>query len=125
MGVCSGAGAEASGPSIAAFNQRCLDQITAGEEIGALLSPVLLQPVTVSLLEAFFLQAANADLPPEDVVQLVWMGITMAGGNVKDPEGRPIEDPEQALSHLQEFWETFGRERLPVLRRLGIVSATP
>jgi SAM-dependent methyltransferase len=123
VGVCDGA--EASGPSIAAFNQRCLDQITAGEEIGALLSPVLLQPVTVSLLEAFFLQAANADLPPEDVVQLVWMGITMAGGNVKDPEGRPIEDPEQALSHLQEFWETFGRERLPVLRRLGIVSATP
>ena len=89
-----------------------------------MLSPVLLQPVTVSLLEAFFLQAANADLPAEDVVQLVWMGITLAGGSVKDPEGRPIEDPEQALGHLQEFWETFSRERLPVLRRLGLVPAT-
>jgi len=48
----------------------------------------------------------------------------MAGGNVKDPEGRPIEEPEQALGQLQEFWETFSRERLPVLRRLGIASAT-
>lgn len=122
--VSSGADAEALSRTIAAFNQRCLDQITAGEEIGALLSPVLLQPVTVSLLEAFCLQAANADLPAEDVVQLVWMGITMAGGSVKDPEGRPIEDPNQALGHLQEFWETFGRERLPVLRRLGIGLAT-
>lgn len=120
----SGAGAEASGDSISSFNQHCLDQITTGEEIGALLSPVLLQPVAITLLEAFFLQAANADLPSEDVVQLVWMGITMAGGNVKDPEGRPIEEPEQALGQLQEFWETFSRERLPVLRRLGIASAT-
>jgi SAM-dependent methyltransferase len=116
----SSAGAEASGHSSSGFNQQCLDQITAGEEIGALLSPVLLQPVSITLLEAFFLQVAHADLPPEDVVQLVWMGITMAGGNVKDPEGQPIEDPEQALSQLQEFWESFARERLPVLRRLGI-----
>lgn len=118
------AGTVASQRSIAAFHQRCLDQITAGEEIGALLSPVLLQPVTVSLLEAFCLQAANADLPAADVVQLVWMGITMAGGSVKDPEGRPIEDPEQALGQLQEFWQTFASQRLPLLRRLGIVSAT-
>jgi hypothetical protein len=118
------AGTGASQRSIADFNQRCLDQITAGEEIEAHLSPVLLQPIPISVLGAFCLQAAHADLPPEDVVQLVWMGITMAGGNVKDPEGRPIEDPEQALGQLQEFWETFAAKRLPVLRRLGIVSAT-
>ena len=124
VGVCSGAGAEASGPSIAGFNQRCLDQITAGEEIGALLSPVLLQPVPITLLEAFFLQVAQADLPPEDMVQLVWVGITMAGGNMKDPEGRPIEDPEQAMAQLRQFGETFARERLPVLRRLGLAPAT-
>ncbi|AFY28586.1 class I SAM-dependent methyltransferase [Cyanobium gracile] len=111
------------GPAIAGFNQRCLDQITAGEEIGALLSPVLLQPVNVNLLEAFFLQVADAGLPAADLAQLVWMGIGMAGGNVKDPEGQPIEDPEQALSHLQDFWETFAAGRLPVLRRLGIGNA--
>ena len=124
VSVSSGAGTGASGDAISRFNQQCLDQITAGEEIGALLSPVVLQPVTVNLLEAFFLQVAHADLPSDDVVQLVWMGITMAGADVKDPEGRPIEDPEQALSQLQEFWESFASERLPVLRRLGIGPAS-
>lgn len=117
------AAAEALRPAIAGFNQRCLDQTTAGEEIGALLSPVLLQPISISVLEAFFLQVAHADLASDDVVQLVWMGISMAGGNVKDKEGQAIQDPEQALSQLQEFWGTFARERLPVLRRLGIASA--
>lgn len=125
VGVCSGAGAEASGPSIAAFNQRCLDQITTGEEIGALLSPVLLQPVPITLLEAFFLQVAQANLVPEDMAQLVWMGMGMAGATVKDPDGRPIEDPEQAMAQLRQFGETFARERLPVLRRLGIGPAAP
>jgi SAM-dependent methyltransferase len=124
VSVSSGASAEASGPSINAFNQGCLDQITAGEEIGALLSPVLLQPVPITLLEAFFLQVAQADLPPEDMVQLVWMGMGMAGATVKDPDGRPIEDPEQAMAQLRQFGETFARERLPVLRRLGLAPAT-
>ncbi|MCT0207761.1 class I SAM-dependent methyltransferase [Synechococcus sp. CS-1332] len=123
VGVPAQAGAEALQRSVAGFNRLGLEQTTAGEEIGALLSPVLLQPIPISVLEAFFLQVAHADLASEDVVQLVWMGISMAGGNVKDKQGQPIEDPEQALSQLQEFWETFARERLPLLRRLGIASA--
>ncbi|WP_216918763.1 class I SAM-dependent methyltransferase [Synechococcus sp. CCAP 1479/9] len=119
-GFCREDGADGLKHSIAAFNQRCLDQITAGEEIGALLSPVLHQPVTISPLESFFLQVADSGLPPEGVAQMVWMGITMAGGSVKDPEGQPIEDPDQALGQLQEFWDSFASGRLPVLRRLGI-----
>lgn len=118
--VSSDAASQGVARSIAGFNQHCLEQITAGEEIGALLSPVLRQPVTITLLEAFFLQVADAGLPPEGVAQMVWMGITMAGGSVKDPEGQPIEDPDQGLVQLQEFWESFASGRLPVLRRLGI-----
>jgi hypothetical protein len=49
----------------------------------------------------------------------------MAGATVKDPDGRPIEDPEQAMAQLRQFGETFARERLPVLRRLGIGPAAP
>ncbi|MBD2718873.1 methyltransferase regulatory domain-containing protein [Synechococcus sp. FACHB-909] len=116
----SGAGREALGTATTGFNQRCLDQITAGEEIGALLSPVLHQPVTISTLESFFLQVADSGLPSEGVAQMVWMGITMAGGSVKDPEGQPIEDPDVALGQLQEFWDSFASGRLPVLRRLGL-----
>ncbi len=119
-GAGAGAGAEASQRSIAAFNQRCLDQATVGEAIGAQLSPVLLQPIAISVLESLFLQVAHADLPSEDMAQLVWMGLSMAGGSVKDPEGNPIEDPTQALGQLQAFWDTFARDRLPMLRRLGL-----
>jgi hypothetical protein len=53
----------------------------------------------------------------------------LPSNDVKDPEGRPINDPEQAQSQLQgqlqEFWESFASERLPVLRRLGIGPASP
>ncbi len=108
---------------VSAFNHRALASITAGEEIGALLSPVLLQPIPVTLLESFFLQSAAADLPAEEVVQLVWMGVAMAGGSIKDKEGQPIEDPPQALENLREFWTSFSAKRLPVLRRLGLAPS--
>jgi SAM-dependent methyltransferase len=118
----AGAEAEQEVRSIAAINQRCLDLMTAGEDIEAVLSPVLRQPFPIHRLEAFFLQAAGADLPAEDLVPLVWMGITMAGGKVNDAEGQPIKDPEQAQVQLQEFWDSFASGRLPVLRRLGLGS---
>jgi hypothetical protein len=112
-----------TGSVIGAFNQRALAGITAGEEIGALLSPVLLHPVPLSLLEAFFLQTASAELPAEELVQLVLMGVAMAGGTMKDNQGQPIEDPQQALETLREAWETFSTDRLPVLQRLGIAPS--
>ncbi len=117
--------ADPEGPesAIGAFNQRALAAITSGEEIGALLSPVLLQPIPLTLMEAFFLQTASAELSTEEVVQLVWMGVSMAGGTMKDRDGQPIEDPGQALDTLKESWETFSSERLPVLRRFGIAAA--
>ena len=74
------------------------------------------------MLEAFHLQVAHADLAPEDVVQMAWMGIAMAGDPVKDKQEHPILEPEQTLSQRQEFWETCPSQRLPVLRRLGIAS---
>jgi SAM-dependent methyltransferase len=108
---------------IGAFNQRALAAITTGEEIGALLSPVLLQPIPLTLMEAFFLQTATTDLSTEEVVQLVWMGVSMAGGTIKDKDGQPIEDPRVALDTLRESWEAFSAERLPVLRSLGLAPS--
>jgi hypothetical protein len=49
----------------------------------------------------------------------------LPSNDVKDPEGRPINDPEQAQSQLQAFRESIASERLPVLRRLGIGPASP
>jgi hypothetical protein len=44
---------------------------------------------------------------------------------VNDSAGQRIEDPQEAMASLQGFWETFARESLPVLRRLGIVAPAP
>lgn len=127
VGAASEAGSEvvseAERRSIAAFNQRCLDLATSGEAIDAQLSPVLRLPLPIELLEAFFLQAAGADLPVEEAVPLVWMGIGLAGGNVNDAEGRAIENPEQAMAQLRQYGESFAAGRLPLLRRLGIGRA--
>ncbi len=116
----TGAEGEQEAHSIAAFNRRCLDLMTAGEDIEFLLSPVLRQPFPIQRLEAFFLQAAGGDLPVEELVPLVWMGIGLVGGHVNDAEGRLIEDPKAAMAQLRQFGETFASGRLPVLRRLGI-----
>ncbi len=119
----AGAEDEAEVRAMAAFNRRCLDLMTAGEDLEALLSPVLRLPFRINRLEAFFLEAAWADLPVSELVPLVWMGIGLVGGNVNDAEGRPIEDPEAAMAQLRQFGETFAAGRLPVLRRLGIGAA--
>ena len=48
-----------------------------------------------------------------------------------DPNGDPLgathgchDSREQAMAQLRQFGETFARERLPVLRRLGLAPAT-
>ena len=123
LSLPEGQPADGRGSIARAFNHRALASITAGEEIGALLSPVLLQPIPITLLESFFLQTAAADLPAEEVVQLVWMGVALAGGSLKDKQGDPIEDPSQALETLRESWTSFSAGRLPVLRRLGLAPS--
>ena len=96
--------------SIADVNQRLLHLITGGEQISALLSPVLLQPVPIQPLESFFLQLASTEMPDDDRVQLVSMGVSLAGGSLKDPQGQPIEDPLLAQENLREFWRGFATE---------------
>jgi SAM-dependent methyltransferase len=121
-------GGDAADPdqgAIAAFNRRWLERTTGGDAIPYMLSPVLRQPVSLPVLEAFFLQTSAGDLSDDEAVQLVWMGLTMAGGFVNDAEGTRIEDPQRALEALHGFRQTFLRDRLPVLRRLGIAPAAP
>ncbi|KEF41339.1 MAG: hypothetical protein ER33_11870 [Cyanobium sp. CACIAM 14] len=121
----AGAADEAPLGACAAFQRRWLERTTTGDPIPFCLSPVLRQPVALPLLEGFFLQAAGAELSADDAVQLVWMGLTMAGGVVNDADGQTIDDPQQALAALREFHDTFVEERLPVLQRLGIAPAAP
>ncbi|MFO0076861.1 MAG: class I SAM-dependent methyltransferase [Cyanobacteriota bacterium] len=104
----------------AAFNRQLLERITAGAPIDALLSPVLGQPVRITAVEAFLLQAWEQGIAAEEVPQLAMLGMGMAGAELRDAEGKPLEDPALAWEQLEEQWRTFAEKRLPVLRRLGV-----
>ena len=106
-----------------AFNERVLARISTGAALDWLLSPVLLQPVPISLVEAFFLPLVDQPLADDDVVQLVWMGISMIGGSFRDPQGQLLEDPAAVLAQLLADWRSFRLDRLPELRRLGLVGS--
>lgn len=105
----------------AAFNERALARITSGEALGWLLSPLLLQPVPITPLEAFYLPLVDQNLEAGVVAQLVAMGIGLAGGRVMDSQGRPLEDPALALEQLANDWKAFLADRVPELRRLAVV----
>ncbi len=107
--------------SVEAFNARVLARTTAGEPLGWLLSPLLLQPVPITPLEAFYLPLVDQNLEAGAVAQLVAMGIGLAGGSVLDSQGRPLEDPAEAVDQLIDDWNAFLAQRLPELRRLEVV----
>ena len=112
----------AEADAVAAFKRQLLERITAGVPINALLSPLLCQPVRLSAVEAFLLQAWEQGFGAEEVPQLAMLGMEMAGAVLRSPEGERLEDPAQAWEQLQEQWRTFSETRLPELRRLGLSS---
>lgn len=108
--------------SLAAFHGRVLARASAGDHLGWLVSPLLLQPVPITPVEAFFLPLVDQGMAAEEVAQLVWMGISLAGGSFRDPQGCLLEDPAAVMAQLVAGWQTFQRDRLPEWRRLGLVS---
>ena len=77
----------AEADAVAAFNRQLLERITAGAPIDALLSPLLCQPVRLSAVEAFLLQAWEQGFGAEEVPQLAMLGMEMAGAVLRSPEG--------------------------------------
>lgn len=108
--------------AVNAFNQRALARITAGAPFDWLLSPHVLQPVPISLVQAFFLPLLDQGMAVEDAVQLVWMGIGFIGGTFRNREGRLLDDPAEVIDQLVADWQTFQRDQLPEWRRLGLVG---
>jgi len=106
----------------AAFNERALARITAGAPLDWLISPLLLQPLPITLVQAFFLPLLDQGMAVEEAVQLVWMGIALIGGTFRNREGRLLDDPAEVIDQLVADWGTFQRDQLPEWRRLGLVG---
>jgi SAM-dependent methyltransferase len=112
----------ASPEQVTTFNQQALGLITNGTPLGGVLSPLLLQPLPLSVTDAFFVQAACQGFGGEEGAGLVWLGMTMAGATLKDQEGEPIDDDAIAIAQLSEYWNEFAAQKLEELRRTGVVA---
>lgn len=107
--------------AIASFNDRVVQRTTAGEPFGWLVSPLLRQPVAITAVQAFFRDLAGLSMAPEEVAQVVAMGLEMAGASLNDGLDRPLEDPQHVAAHLINAWTSFRRDQQPEWQRLGLL----
>ncbi len=104
-------------------NQRMLELIQAGNNLNFVASPVAGHGgVGISVLEAFTLAGIQQGLEGEVLASCVWLGMASAGVEMRNREGSLIDDPDQALSLIQEDVSSFLSSTLPTLRLLGIVE---
>lgn len=118
---------DSTATAIAGFNDRVVERAINGDPLGWLVSPLLLQPVPVSLVHGFFRELLGLPLSPAEVAQMVAMGVDQMGGTWQDPSGQPLVDPDRRNAQLVAAWHAFQAEQLPQWRRLGLLppSATP
>lgn len=107
--------------AIAAYNDREVERACSGDPLGWLVSPVLRQPVAMSVVHGFFRQLLKLPLSPEEAAAMVAMGLELAGGSLQDPSGLPLTDPDRRNAHLIEAWQEFQTEHLPEWQRLGLL----
>jgi hypothetical protein len=121
-----GSSGRADPAAVTAFNSELIARFTEGRDtLGLLLSPLVHQPVPITLLEAFFLQVTALPLADQEVAALVSMGMGMAGATLSDADGRPFATPAEAEPQLLASWRSFQQSRLPQLVRLGVAAPPP
>ncbi|MCT0224859.1 class I SAM-dependent methyltransferase [Synechococcus sp. CS-1328] len=111
----------AGSAEITAFNQTLIELASLGKGAAGLLAPELRLPIPLADAQILLAQVEALGLDAADRVQMVWMGIQMAGLTLHDPKGQPIRDEQAALAQLEQLWEEFQGAGMEDLRRLGLV----
>ena len=123
IGLDRGPAISAASSACRSVNQRMLELIQAGNNLNFVASPVAGHGgVGISVLEAFTLVGIQQGLEGEVLASCVWLGMANSGVEMRNREGSLIEDPDQALSLIQEDIASFMSSTLPTLRLLGIVE---
>jgi SAM-dependent methyltransferase len=103
---------------VARFNQALPARFGSGQQVPALASPVLGTAMAVSSADQMFLaHAAGNETPP--IGNLVKEMAARHRTFMKD--GKPAS-PEETKAELEAALAAFRQERLPIYRRLGIIS---
>ncbi|QPN58962.1 methyltransferase regulatory domain-containing protein [Synechococcus sp. CBW1002] len=111
----------AGSAEIAAFNHKVMELASLGKGAAGLLAPKLRLPIPLADAQIMLAQVEALGLDAADRVQMVWMGIQMAGLTLHDPQGQPIRDEQAALAQLEQLWNAFQGAGMEDLRRLGLV----
>ena len=90
-------------------------------DIGCLSSPLTGGGIAVSRVEQLFLQNfKQGQRETQQWVEYAWQQLS-AGGSKVVKEGHILNSPEENLAELHSLAARFAKERLPMLRVLGIV----
>jgi predicted SAM-dependent methyltransferase len=102
-------------------NRRLRDLMQDGHACGYLVAPVVGGAVCFTPLQALVLEAIEQNLDDEVAISCVLMSLSAIGGNLNDPSGRTIIDPQEQQEALEKYLEEFRALQLPQLRRLGVI----
>ncbi|MFM7675413.1 MAG: methyltransferase regulatory domain-containing protein [Synechococcus sp.] len=110
----------AGAAEVAVFNQQLANLASLGKGAGGLLAPGLRLPVPLEDVQILLAQVEGLGLGDAERLQMVWLGMQMAGIAPLDPQGEPIRNDEAVLVLLAQIWESFQANGMEDLRRLGI-----
>ncbi len=102
------------------FNNAILDRAGFDPEPTYFASPVIGSGVASTLVDLLFTQATVEK--NRDLIGHTW-SILSANGRFILKDGKPIESPDENQKMLHDLLKSYQSERLPLLRRLGIVEA--
>ncbi|AVD72005.1 class I SAM-dependent methyltransferase [Desulfobulbus oralis] len=103
------------------LNAFLCNQSKASNDIAFLSSPLTGGGIAVSRVEQLFLQNfRQGQRETQQWVEYAWQQLS-AGGSKVVKEGHILNSPEENLAELHSLAARFAKERLPMLRVLGIV----
>ncbi|MFY8149293.1 MAG: class I SAM-dependent methyltransferase [Prochlorococcaceae cyanobacterium] len=106
--------------AVSSFNQKLIELASAGKGAVGLLAPDALLPIPLEDIQILLAQVEGLGLGDADRVQMVWLGIQLAGLRLHDGSGKLLQEDAEAMAHLQKIWEAFRENGMEDLRRLGI-----
>lgn len=120
-----GSAIEMASTSCAAVNQRLMDLMQGGHNLGFLAAPAVghgAQPF--SLIDAFTLDGIRQGLDGDVLTSCVWMGLDAAGIQLSNSEDGLLDTPQQCINQIGKHITHFRSMTLPLLIQLGIQPST-
>ncbi len=99
------------------FNRAVMERARYGAELQAFASPVIGGGIGTNRIEQLFLLAYKRQIDPIPLV----MEVLQASGQRLMKEERILEAEDEIKTELEERWQAFKSDRLPILEKWGVI----